>query len=250
MLDTLLHQGSGLHPIAQPQAPRALALASLGNPEDEMGLLWQLCSALGSAGYPVAVLDGNTVETEAHPGLEQLIEDAYWRPAGTDLSSTWTVMPAALGLRSLCETAHEAETPLAPLARLFGQHGVVLVYAEAGILTRLLRDSGTRPLLAISATGAGSTRAYETVKRLVLEAGLMPRLTGWMDSTDPASGDASRLQRLQQCALRFLGCRLEATLLPASGSTPGASDSLHRLALRLLESAQVLSPAPSWARAH
>ena len=250
MLDTQLHQGAGLHPIAQPPAPRVLALASHGNPADEMSLLWQLCSALGTAGYPVAVLDGNTVETEAHPGLEQLIEDAYWRPAGTDLSSTWTVMPAALGLRSLCETAHDAGSPLAPLARLFGQHGVVLVYAEAGILARLLRDSGTRPLLAVSATDAGSTRAYETVKRLVLEAGLTPRLTGWAGAAEPGSGEGNRLQRLQQCALRFLGCRLEATLLPASGTAPGASESLHRLALRLLESAQVLSPAPSWARAH
>ena len=73
MLDHAIHQASGLQGMLQQAAPRLMALASHGSQQDELPLLWDLCSTLVRLGYSVAVLDGTTTETDLNQGLVQLL---------------------------------------------------------------------------------------------------------------------------------------------------------------------------------
>ena len=70
MLEMCVNQGAGLRGIAKQAVPRVIAMASHGDQEGELPLLWSLCSTLVDFGYPVAVLDATTFESANNPGLE------------------------------------------------------------------------------------------------------------------------------------------------------------------------------------
>lgn len=242
MLDRCVNQGAGLQRIAQQAAPRVMALASHGNQHGELPLLWSLCAALDNLGYPVAVLDATTAESSANPGLAQLLDDATWRVDQRDAALAWSVIPAALGLEQLCARQAGRGLPLAALGGLFDRFGVLLIYARADLLTRLLPDSGIAPLLTVSGLKMSALSAYQALKQLLLNARLRPTIAVLVGASGSlrAPADASPINRLQDCAMTFLDYRPDALALRAPQPGHDSSDDVRHLALRLLEQAMTL----------
>lgn len=243
MLDHATHQASGLQGLLTPTAPRLLALTSHGSQQDELPLLWELCATLVRLGYSVAVLDGTSTETDQNPGLLQLLEDTCWRPDGHGEPLSWSVLPSALGLQQLCGLSADAEGPLDPLSPLFQSYGVVVLYARTGVLLPLLQNSQIEPLLVVSAQTMSSVTAYQALKALVLTAKLKPTIAAISSDVEdgsPATAHASA-QKLQACAMTFLGYQADCQPLTQQHSMNGASEPMSRLALRLLESAVPLA---------
>ena len=243
MLDLCVHQGCGLQSIALQTVPRVMAMASHGNQQGELPLLWSLCSTLVGFGYPVAVLDATTVESAGNPGLEQVLEDACWRADERNSEPVaWTVIAAALGLQQLCSQASGRARPLDPLRGLFQSFGVIVIYARAEVLSRLLPDSGIEPLLTVSPVKMSSVTAYQALKQMLLNAKLRPTIAAIVG--EPGSNTSmvphSPVGNLQKCALAFLDYRLDSLAVRTPAPQECASDDMHRLALRLLENAMPL----------
>lgn len=243
MLEICISQGAGLQRMARQAAPRVMALASHGNQQGELPMLWSLCATLDGLGYPVAVLDATTAESNTNPGLAQLLDDAAWCADERQAPVSWSVIPAALGLQRLCERQQAGRgLPLAALGGLFDRFGVLLIYARADTLTRLLPDSGIAPLLAVSARKTSALSAYQALKQLLLNARLRPTIAAWTGEpgADLPLTSRSPINNLQDCAMTFLDYRPDA--LPVRAPQPGhdSCDDMHRLALRLLEQAMPL----------
>jgi hypothetical protein len=242
MLEMCVNQGAGLQNIALQAAPRVIAMASHGNQQGELPLLWNLCSTLVGFGYPVAVLDATTAESADNPGLAQLLDEACWRgDEGGELLS-WTVIPAARGLQRLCVQKSGRGLPVDPLGGLFQNFGVIVIYARVDILTRLLPDSGIEPLLTVSPVKMSSVTAYQALKQMLLNANLRPTIASI--AGEPVSGTATAnhaaLKNLQECAMTFLDYRLDSLAVRALQPQECPSDDMNRLALRLLENAMPL----------
>ena len=250
MLEYLSNQGAGLQGFALQTAPRVMALASHGSQQDELPLLWELCSTLVGLGYSVAVLDGTSAESEKNHGLDHLLEDACWRPDGMDEPNSWVVLPAGLGLQRLCDSASHHASALEPLSQLFQNYGVVLIYARVGLMVPLLDGSDIEPLLAVSRQAMSPVTAYQALKEMVLKARLKPTIAAIMDEHPAAgasgSGD-SAAKKLQDCAMTFLGYQAHAQ--PVGRQTASGPDQMFQLALRLLENAVAL-PRKHWAGVH
>jgi hypothetical protein len=248
MLDHANHQASGLQGLLPQAAPRLMALVSHGNQQDELPLLWELCSTLVRLGYSVAVLDGTSTETDQNPGLIQLLDDTCWRPDGLSEPMSWSVLPSARGLQQLCAMPAGDDGPLDPLSPLFQSHGVVVIYARADELVKLLNGSSLEPLLAVSSQADSPVSAYRALKTLVLNAKLKPTIA----AIGPAAADGGRelvhtaAQKLQACAMTFLGYQADCQPLEPRPVMDGTSEPMSRLTLRLLESALPL-PRKHWA---
>jgi hypothetical protein len=242
MLETCVNQGAGLQSIALQTAPRVIAMASHGDQQGELPLLWSLCSTLVGFGYPVAVLDATTAESADNPGLQHLLDDAYWRADEGSEPLSWSVIPAAHGLARLCTGKSAHGIPLDPLTGLFQSFGVVVIYARADMLTLLLPDSGIEPLLTVSPVKMSSVTAYQALKQMLLNAKLRPTMASIVCepfSNAPVAGP-SPVKKLQECAMTFLGYRLDSLAVRALQTGERASDDMSRLALRLLENAMPL----------
>ncbi len=253
MLEAGINQGAGLRLLAAQATPRVLAMASHGEQQDELPLLWNLCSALVDFGYSVAVLDATTAESANNPGLEQLLDDVYWPdPESLDRMS-WSVIPAAHGLERLCRQEGEGHRPWQQLDGLLQSYGVIVVYARADILGPLLHDSGIEPLLTVGSSKMSLVSAYQALKHLLLNAKLRPTIASI--SREPvrnASNPSQAMNKsLQNCAMTYLGYQVNPLTIRATPSDECPSDDIHRLALRLLESAISLhrdASTLSWSR--
>lgn len=246
MLDMGITQGAGLQRMARPAEPRVMALASHGSQQGELPLLWSLCATLGSIGYPVAVLDATSNESSSNPGLAQLLADAPWCTDQHEAPLPWSVIPAARGLEQLCVRARAGASPLAALGGLFERVGVLLIYARAELLTRLLPDSGIAPLLTVSGLKMSTLTAYQALKQLLLNARLRPTIATWTQEPGSDSGQAGAtpINHLQDCAMTFLDYRPDLLTVRALQPGQDSSDDLHRLALHLLEQALPLQRRP------
>lgn len=250
MLEACLTQGAGLHTLAARPAPRLVAMASHGDRRSELPLLCALCATWTDLGYPVLVLDATMVESDGGPGLRQLMDDpACHTGACGQNHASWPIVPAALGLEQLCLGTHSAgagTSRLQPLGRLFRSYEIVLVYASAQNLASYLPDSAIEPLLAVSTKGMSVLSAYQSLKQLLLIGRLQPTIVAVMDESDQNSlaAGASTCKSLQDCAMAFLAhpvAPLSVYVPPMDGQP---CDDMHRLALRLLESAFSLGPTP------
>ena len=242
MLEMCVNQGAGLQSIGLQAAPRVIALASHGNQQGELPLLWSLCATLVSFGYPVAVLDATTVESADNPGLDQLLDDAGWQGDEHEPLS-WSVIPAALGLQRLCAQCSGNTLPMDPLGSLFQNFGVIVIYARADLLTHLLPGSGIEPLLTVSPVKNSTVTAYQALKELLLIAKLRPtvaNITLGSSFSAPRMAENSPVKNLQECAMNFLDYRLDSQAVRAMQSHVERSDDMNRLALRLLENAMPL----------
>lgn len=250
MLETGTHQAAGLAALAAWTAhrlPRLGALVAHGDSASELPLLWQLCATWTELDYPVAVLDACARESDATPGLLQLLQGEELDEAGTLAQAGWPVLPAALGLSRLCRLpgSDEAAQRLRALLNPFGGYEMLVLYAPAALLTQLLPHSGLAPLLSVGAGAHSQLSAYQTLKRLLNPGGLRPTIVSVMDEdTETAQQTGAALARkLQYCAREFLACEVPALTVCGSRREP-----LQRLALRSLEEA-LPPPAEVTARA-
>lgn len=244
MLDRGQHQGASLLHDAPSTELRLAAVASVPS---ALGLetLWQLCAHLQRLGYPVVVLDGSTPESDAAPGLEQLLSQEPWDEApGPDWhsgTSSLAVLPAALGLRRLAAQA-EAGVP-APLAALhphFRAYALAVLHAPAEWLAPLLPAHGTLPLVMAAPGTTGTQQTYLQIKHLALHAGLPCLVAAVARGRESAQARRARTQiaTLQRCAGEHLG--LAPLSLVVDAENP---QDLQRLALQLLENAGTIADA-------
>ena len=242
MFDFNVTQAAGLQQIVQQKVPRVIAMASHGNQQGELPLLWSLCSTLVDLGYSVVVLDAHTIESTNNPGLEQLLGGEHCPIERLSESDTWSVIPAAHGLNMMGPRLSKSEAPLAPLGDLLGNYGVIVIYARAKILVDLLPGSGIEPLLTVSPLKMSSITAYQSLKQMLLNAGLKPTVAHIAVNSDAelAPEMLSTVQKLQACSLEFLGYRVDALTIRVGDAEERIADDVHRLTLRLLENAMPL----------
>ncbi|MFM1908983.1 MAG: hypothetical protein RLZZ591_2660 [Pseudomonadota bacterium] len=248
MLDASHTQGAGLHAIAARATPRVIAVASQGDPHSELPLLWNLCSSLSElSASTVTVLDGTTAEQVGNPGLLQMIQEGPRALSGHRPLHDWWVLPAAHGLRTLRTPSGDSPDALARLGLAMQGQDIVLLYAPAELLESLLANSGVEPLLAVSSTPRSRLTAYQTLKHMVQYAGLRPMLATLVHEPLQSTVQAGRAlsQQLQDCAMYFLGYRLEAQTLAAEPTQEVDTAALQKLARRLLERALPLAPQSS-----
>lgn len=240
MLDASHTQGAGLTAMANHAMPRLMAVASHGDAQSEMQLLWRLCAALTELPVgPLVVLDGTVTESASNPGLADMLRGGSRAAHQPNDDSTWRVIPSFAGLNQLCyDTSHEPA--LHRLARLLRNQGVVMVYAKAEVLGSLLAGSGVEPLLAVSTQHASRITAYQALKRMLLNAELRPTIAAMVHGPLREALAAGQVlsSSLQNCAMQFLGYKLNALTLSTDADTP--SPDMLQLATRLFERAQPL----------
>ncbi|MDD2692695.1 MULTISPECIES: hypothetical protein [Simplicispira] len=253
MLENSFHQGTGLHCNRPQDELRLLVVASREDARQTQETLWQVCAHLQRLGYPVVVLDATAVETDRTPGLLQLLTHSPWdnggQPHANANTSTLTVVPAALGLLTLVNTAQRKGLPLQtlePLEPIFRRYAVVVLHAPLELLTSpLLAGSPAMPLLITHPGKTELVECYRQLKHLAIHAGLTGMVAYMAPSDDAAAQDQARenIQALERCAAHHLGQRLRATLLHED-----RAQDMQRLALLLLENAgTITAPAPvSW----
>lgn len=243
MLEACVNQAAGLQGLALQATPRVMAMASHGQQQGELPLLWRLCATLADLGYPVMVLDANAVESADNPGLLQRLAGESQRGADADEPGAWSVLPSALGLQQLIRQGNRCTRPLDPLGTVLANYGVVVIYACAEVLTQLLPGSSIEPLLTVSPVKMSSVTAYQSLKQLLLKAGLRPTVANIALGSNTVHPSVTQLpvHHLQECALSFLGYRLDALTIEAQQPDDQITDDIHRLAMRLLENAMPLS---------
>ena len=242
MLETCVNQGAGLQSMALQAAPRVIAMASHGDQQGELPLLWGLCSTLVDSGYSVMVLDANAVESDNNPGLAHLLDDASWRDEELNEPKSWSVLPAALGLLRMSSCGTSQGLPLDPLGGLLQNFGVIVIYARAEVLVRLLPGSGIQPLLTVSTLKTSPVTAYQALKQMLLNANLRPTVARIVANDGPDFSEMGRpeVDNLKQCAMEFLGYQIDPLTIRARQPNNRDSNDVSRLALRLLENAMPL----------
>jgi len=188
------------------------------------------------------VLDANAVESDHNPGLIQLLDDAFWRDEELNEPRSWSVLPAALGLLRMGKGTASQGLPLDPLGGLLQNFGVVVIYARAEVLVRLLPGSGIQPLLTVSALKTSPVTAYQALKQMLLNADLRPTVARIVvdDGPDLPEMGHPEVDNLQHCAMEFLGYQVKPLTIRARQPKNRDSNDVSRLALRLLENAMPL----------
>ena len=247
MLESCVNQAAGLQGLTLQLAPRLVAVTSHGSQQGELPLLWSLCAAWVDLGFPVMVLDGHATESAQNPGLKQLLDDPLERVNDDDNPLSWSVLAAAQGFEQLTSQGLSSSH----FSELFQNYGVVLIYADASTMTRMLKGSGLAPLLVVAPLKASSLTAYRALKQLLLDAQLRPTVAN-IALASPALASmhiAPPLQHLQDCAMTFLGYAVKPLTVTAGAQSGSSGDSVGRLALQLLENAKFLERHPT-TRAH
>jgi hypothetical protein len=243
MLDYHASQAAGLHGLApSPGSALLLAMVSHGDDRAELPLLWRLCAQWVELGYAVTVLDGTTFESADNPGLAQLLDLDY--PGGCEnlCEPTWTIIPSAAGLQTLCEMPDGRSRSLQRLEALFQQEGIVIVYSRSDWLVQLLGDSGVAPLLAVSCARNSLLSSYLALKRLLIKGRLEPTIVHvahGAGSTELSRSGAVALN-LTECARNFLDFEVKSTSIALANPEIQGEEVAH-LARRLLEGALPLA---------
>ena len=150
-------------------------------------------------------------------------------------------MPAALGLQRVSHDNAVRSLPLDPLGGLLQNFGVIVIYARAEVLVRLLRGSGIQPLLAVSAIKTSPVTAYQALKQMLLNADLHPTVARLVINEDSEAPEVPpRVDNLKECAMAFLDYRVEPLTIRTRQPKEQAANDISRLALRLLENAMPL----------
>lgn len=221
MFDLGDDQAAGLRsrPVPRP-GPRVMPVASPAQPARAYELLCTLAAHLAALDHAVVIVDGTATETPArrhrdgaHLGLLHALQDAsiagLEQPAD---QAEWLVMPAALGLQALQQTARLAgpEVALARLLAPFAAGVLVLLFAPPQALVPVLAGLPARVLVPVLDQPQATIDAYGALK-LLHAGGLSPVLAPL-----PA-GDGTTRMPLQQavdtvsdCAQRHLGLAVDA----------------------------------------
>lgn len=250
MLDIGFHQGASLHSHTPQDELRLVAVAS---PQDEaygLETLWHVCLHLQRLGYPVVVLDGTARESDASPGLKDLLAHDPWSVGaglgGGGDTSALAVLPAALGLHALARNPQHLVQPLQILQPLFRRYALVVLHAPVTTLASpLMAGTLTAPLLIMAPGKSGVVSSYRQLKHLALHAGLAGMVACVTSSTAAGQRQLAddSLRALRECAGQHLGQQIRTSSIQA-----GSPQDLQRLALQLLENACTIS-APGAASA-
>ncbi len=239
MLETGINQAAGLQRLAPEMHPRLMALASHGNQQGELPLLWSLCATWVDLGLPVMVLDGHARESGSNPGLLQWLNDATG-PLDDPEQVAWSVLPAALGFKQLTSIGFNSNS----VGHLFQKFAAVVLYSPADTLSHLCKGSGLTPLLVLTPHKTSSFTAYQAMKQLLLEAQLQPTVANIALAQDPACAHTGPAENLQHCAESFLGLTVKPITVSTSATGDACREEIDRLALQLLESAVFLERQP------
>lgn len=242
MLEYFANQASGLIGLGAQTGPRLMAVVSHGDELAELPLLWQLCMALVNFGYTLTVLDATGAESDTNPGLIHML-DAHWDGDEHRQVGAWTVLPASLGIQTLCAKHQPHATALEQLGQLFPVGSVVILYCQVEWLIPLLEDSMVEPLLAVSPARNSLLTSYLALKRMLITGKLRPTIVNMISESSPSSPMPAQsvAASLSECAKRFLGQEIKALDLAEQHGDEAMHGETHRLALRLLEGALPLN---------
>jgi hypothetical protein len=239
MRDVPMNQAVGLLGLAAPEAPQLLAVVAHGDARSEQPLLWQLSSALTELGFGVTVLDATVSESDQNPGLQQMLDYEFGHGPEGDDSPSWNVLPAALGLQSLCRLGARPVQSLERLGQTFQTNGVIVLYAGVDYLVKLLPDSDIRPLLSVSSGKSSLLTSYLALKRLLRKARLQPTILNMMEpgKEGPGTSAAGVAHALGECAKNFLAYEVTTIRIDPSQAESQFNIEMRHLATRLLENA-------------
>jgi len=246
MLEPWVNQAAGLQALALQHAPRLVAVASHGQQTGELPLLWGLCASWSDLGQSVLVLDAHAPESADNPGLAQWLNNPLQR-AGDEDPLIWQVLPAARGLQRVHDLPMLEQT----LSHLFKPWDIVLIYAPASHLLRVLAGSGLSPLIVVPPALPCAVSAYAALK-LLLQGRLHPSVVNLVPEPLMQSGVAltASAYHLQQCAASFLGYHVHTRTVVATSQPVQAREDLQHLALDLFENALSLEQPRRSERVH
>lgn len=218
MFEPGAHQAAGLQGSALTGSALLMPLASSARPAQSYDWLCEVAARLSAAGHPVAVLDATATEQPAlhRTGssrdlplglLRALIDPSVVQLERPLDDAEWLVLPAALGLERLLDTAR-AGGPRAALSRLlapFAADVVVLLFAPASALGELLCDTGAHAMVPVVGPAQAGLDTYAAAKLLHF-AGLQPVLC-------PLQQDAAgerMVRSVSDCATRHLNAQWPA----------------------------------------
>jgi hypothetical protein len=129
---------------------------------------------------------------------------------------------------------------------LFDNFEVIVLYASANVLSQLLPNTGVQPLLTVAPVKMSPLTAYQALKQMLLSAKLRPTVATMESGVFPNTemNANTSIRNLQECAMTFLGYRLDALTVRGAEHGDAAGDDVARLALRLLENAMPLHRNP------
>ena len=202
-----------------PPGVRVVPVSSLSQPAQAYELLCTLAAHLTALHETVVIVDGSAPETTglrpqpgAHLGLLHALQD----PAIAGLEHApqgceWLVMPGALGLEALAQTAQLAgpEVALSRLAAPFAPGVCVLVFAPAHLLAAVFGGLDARALVPVLDQAQTTLDAYSALKLLHL-GGVAPVLAPLPDRMGQGSLPLQQaVDTVVGCAQRHLGLALD-----------------------------------------
>lgn len=221
MFEFGVDQAAGLLRSTSLPAPdvRVMPVVSLSRPALAYELLCTVAAHLDALGQPVVIVDGSASEQAgqwpapgAHLGLLQALEnpdiaDLAQAPCGAQ----WLVMPGALGLQTLLQTARLAgpQVALSRLAAPFAPGVCVLVFASAAVHGSLFGGLGARALVPVLDRTQTTLDSYGAVKQL-LQDDVTPVLAPWNDGLSPPAVPLQQVvDTVTDCAQRHLGVAVD-----------------------------------------
>ena len=220
MFEFEYHQAAGLRAAPSKNAPAVvMPVASTARPGQAYEVLCTMAAQLNAAGREAVIVDGSAIEAPerrsrdgSHLGLEHALQDPSIGGLGAPgASGEWLVMPAAIGLQTLLQTARAggAVVALSRLLAPFAGGTVVLLYAPAATLGALFAGVQAQAVVPVLAMPQATIDAYGSLKTLHA-AGLWPVLAP-MDG-EPVANQAPLAQvvrSVSDCAQRYLNFSVE-----------------------------------------
>lgn len=176
MFDVGDDQAAGLRVATVSQGPTLMPVASPSQPARAYELLCSLAAHLKSLGHQPVIIDATAMEVVerrandgSHLGLLHALQDGSVAGLGRPASGhEWLVMPGALGLKALQQTALNAG-PAVALSRLlapFASGALLLLFAPVHEMTPLLAGLEARVMVPVLAQPQSSIDAYGALKLL------------------------------------------------------------------------------------
>lgn len=215
--------------LANPHAPGAARL------------LDGLCQAWAAQGQRTLVVDA-AVPARDPAGLRAALAAGHGLQAWTEAIDAHTaLLPVGGALQSFAATPGAAQGVLEALAHGGGGADLILVHADALLLSGLFAQRPVCPLVLSGDSAESITHTYAGLKLLVRHGGLR-RHALLMDLAAPVQGKPVAASRLQQCAAEFLRARLESAAVVCSSADGDwqLAQALRHVALGLLPLALAL----------
>jgi hypothetical protein len=222
MFEVGCDQAAGLRADAVRRGPAMMPVTSPAQPALAYELLCSLAAQLKALGRWPVIIDGTATEASErrpndgnHLGLQHALLDpaisGLGRPAD---GHEWLVMPSALGLRTLQQTALAAGGTVA-LSRLlspFSSGSLLLLFAPVHALTPLFGGLCARVMVPLLAQHHSSIDAYGAIKLLHM-AGATPVLAP-LHNPRSHTPLAQVQATVADCAQRHLGLEIESWAEP------------------------------------